>query len=315
MKERKELTLEQVREFEGMKTFVRGGAPTDDETDPEEAGEEVEQTGDEGEAGEQVEETEENNEGEQPEETEDEETEPEEKPAPAAKPRRDPTEGMTIEQKLEFYRKRSGHFEKEYKRERTKRQGLQKGGASSGLASAFASGPKQETETEKPNEKPLDEMSPAEFLEVATKKAQAEMRKEFTETQKTNRMRSSDAAAREKFDGSDGRPTYDEMLDDVVAPFIREHPQVFHMLREMPNPGEAAYALGLLLNPELQEGETKRTQAKARTELVKKIDDAAKKAVTIKNGGNGGGAGKGKRKVHEFSDEEFEAEIARAKDQ
>ena len=227
-----------------------------------------------------------------------------------AKPaRKDPTEGMTPEQAVEYWRKRATHFEGDYKKERTKRQGLQRTGLE-GIPIPKDKGSEKPVAT-----KPREEMTPDEFAEDLKKGLLAEVEEKFTAAQISRRVESSETWARQQYDGSDGKPTYDEMFDKYVAPFIMKNPGVYHVLKVMPNPAEATYALGYLLNPELRENGDKQTQASARKDLVKKINDATKKATTIS--GNGRGMKTSTKKDAKYynglSDNDFEREIEEVK--
>jgi hypothetical protein len=64
--------------------------------------------------------------------------------------------------------------------------------------------------------------------------------------QLNQRVVDTEQAAREVHDGSDGLPTYDDVVENEAAELIRANPKIFEALRLMANPGEAGYILGLM---------------------------------------------------------------------
>jgi len=240
--------------------------------------------------------------------------------------RKDPTEGMTPEQKVEFWQKRAKHFESDYKKERTKRQNYQKG---SSLATSFTGKNSfaDTNESTEANTKAIDEITdPKEFRQRLINDTKNEIRKEMTEKQLHQRMLDSEAEAREEFDGSDGRPPFDEVMDKYVKKFFQETAAedkerakgIFNLMKMMPNPARAAYTLGMMLADQEAPGSVdKKVASKARADLVKKVDEAAQKAATLKSRADTGKTSKKKSaaEIEAMSFDDFEREIEAAKNQ
>lgn len=217
-----------------------------------------------------------------------------------------------------WWEKRAKHFESEYKGERTKRQTYEKKYGRDGLAASLANnGNGKHSETEAAPKKIEDIDNAADFAAHILAEAKKQVKQELTQAQIQTRMVGSEREARKEFDGSDGRPTYDEMFEEHVKPFLAENPQAVQLLAMMPDPARAAYTLGLLMNPDLQEKEGKRLQAKAREDMTKNINKATEKAVTIKNG-KAGVMKSGKKTSADYeamSLSDFEKEIEAVKNQ
>ena len=187
---------------------------------------------------------------------------------------------MTVEQKLDFYQKRAGHFEKEYRRERTSRQSLQRGGLATRASEQPAT--RESPTMAGDNGKPIETIG--ELTESILKQAEQNFEKRFTEKQLDGRVASTEEQARKQHDGADGYPDYDAIFDGYVEPMIKQNPKVYELLRLMPNPAEAAYTLGFLLKYPNFKGTV---ESQARDDMAKNINKTAKQAATVK-GKNGG---------------------------
>ena len=199
----------------------------------------------------------------------------------------------------------AAYWKAEYFREKKKRQQAQKEGRS--FYPEGVAGVVQETEKSKPIEEVKTVKDLVEHVITETRRAS---RAEMGELDKTNRIRTTQTAARSKHDGADGNPSYDDVLDEIVLPMIRENPNLFALLREMPDPAEAAYTLGMIVKyPELE----RRGVEKGRKEVVDGLQNrnlrpkilkqqqkepALKQAQTAED-------------IMRMSPEEIEAEIAR----
>lgn len=226
--------------------------------------------------------------------------------------RKDPTAGMTVEQQLEYWRKRANHFEGDYKKERTKRQGYERNGAAVGLSGARVEQRKAEQAAP---DKAVEDMTPQEFLEHAERRIESKLEQQYTERQLNERVTRSEDWARKEYDGANGKPTYDEMINDVVMPFLKENPDTFQILRKLKNPAQGAYTLGVILRPDLLQQDEQKTATAARKDLVKQIDAATKKAVTIQSNRGGVNPSRKKDKAYfeSLSDADFEKEIEEVK--
>lgn len=211
-----------------------------------------------------------------------------------------------------WWENRAKHFEGEYKRERTRRQEYDKKYGRNGLAGSLTTNGSAEYREPAPTKKIEEIETASEFAEHILQQAKQQVREELSTNQIRTRMVDSEKAAREEFDGKDGMPSYDEMFDKEIKPFLSQHQDVVNVLAKLPDPARAAYTLGLLMNPKYLAMMTKRQQSKAREDLTDQIDEATKKAVTIKNGKGGGMKSSGKKTAAEIdamSNEEFEKEL------
>jgi hypothetical protein len=229
-------------------------------------------------------------------------------------PRKDPTEGMTAEQKVDYWQKRANRHYADYQKEKTKRQTLQRGGladAGRGTAAAPAAGANgKAAPTETPTS--LDEVENlGQFKDYILSEARRQITEEWTEKDLDARVESTESKARQLHNGEDGFPEYDEVVDTYVVPLIEKNPTVFKLLRLLDDPGEAAYTLGMLRGfPKFVE----QLKGKGREDLAKTINDATKNAALVRGrGGRPTSAKLTKADIDAMSPEDFEKEISKVK--
>jgi hypothetical protein len=226
-----------------------------------------------------------------------------------APPRKDPTEGMTAEQKVDYWQKRANRHYAEYQKERSKRQSLQRGPLTDAGKGSAPAGKAAGEETPKS----LDEVENlGQFSKYVVEEAKRQIKEELTEKDLDSRVTRTESAARKKHDGKDDFPEYDEVVDTYVLPLIQENPNVFKLLRLMDDPGEAAYTLGMLRGfPNYIE----QIKGKGREDLANNINDATKKAALVRgrNGGRQTGAKLTAAEIDAMSFDDFEKEIAKTK--
>lgn len=223
----------------------------------------------------------------------------------------DPTAGMTPEQARDYWKRRADRHYAEWKKEKTKRQELQRGPLGSTLDQGRTAAPAEDKTKEIP--KSLDDVENlGQFSQYILAEAKRQIKEDFTEEQLDGRVKATEASARKTHDGSDGFPEYDAVVDEYVVPLIKKNPNVFKLLRLMDDPGEAAYTLGMMIGfPDFRE----QIKGQGREDLTKKINDATKKAATV-SGRSGGRQPSAKLKKEDFeamSPEDFEAEIEKVK--
>jgi hypothetical protein len=96
--------------------------------------------------------------------------------------------------------------------------------------------------------KTLDEVEDLDsYTKYVLREAGKEIDRRATQRELDHRVASTEAAARERHDGSDGWPEYLDSVDNFVVPLIRSSPRVFEVLRTFQNPAESSYVLGLVL--------------------------------------------------------------------
>jgi hypothetical protein len=96
---------------------------------------------------------------------------------------------------------------------------------------------------------PQDDLPPfeGETVEEYTDYLLQQSDRRYELRQMNDRVESTERAARRAHDGRDGLPTYDDICDGYVAPWIRQKPEMFKWLREQNNPAESAFFVGLVL--------------------------------------------------------------------
>jgi len=206
-----------------------------------------------------------------------------------------------------WWENRAKHFEGEYRTERGRRQTLQK--QSGGIQS------REEVSTEAKQNgdgpKTLEQVESLHDLYGLLKREnRAELDSRLGEDKKQTRLVTSQDRARTEHNGSDGFPAYDDLVEETVLPLIEKNPRIYHLLREMPDPGEAAYTLGFLLKfPTFKDT----IKGQGREELLNKINETTKKAVVLK-GKKDTKTQTGKQTAAEIlamPPEEFEKEISK----
>jgi hypothetical protein len=149
-----------------------------------------------------------------------------------------------------------------------------------------------------------------ETTEEFEKYLQQRMMKTFESTleqrERDNTFRQSLARAREmeRGDSENGIPSFAEIEDSHLQPLIQQTrterdiliPKgssiVRELLRHLPDPGQSAYTLGVLLRAGNSDGLRKMFAGQGREEFAKKINEVSKAAATSKNGSSGRTTGK-----------------------
>lgn len=227
------------------------------------------------------------------------------------KARKDPTEGMTDAQKIEYWQKRANRHYGEWQKLKAKTKSQLGGGLSDAGKGAGATGSDKVVTDGAP--KSLDEVENlGQFSQYLLAEAKRQINEEWTEKDLDSRVSRTERTARAAHNGEDGFPEYDEVVDTYVLPLIQKNPNVFKLLRLMDNPGEAAYTLGMLQGfPEY----ANQLKGQGREELAKTINDATHKAALVR-GRNGGKQPSGKltkADIEAMSADDFEREIAKVK--
>jgi hypothetical protein len=96
---------------------------------------------------------------------------------------------------------------------------------------------------------PQDDLLPfeGETIEEYTDYLLQQSDRRYELRQMNDRVESTERAARRAHDGRDGLPSYDDICDGHVVPWIRQRPEMFKWLREQNNPAESAFFVGLVL--------------------------------------------------------------------
>lgn len=225
-----------------------------------------------------------------------------------APPVRDPTEGMSDGQKVDYWAKRASNFENALKEERHKRQEYVK--KYGGLGGA-----NKEEKTARPDynfgktPRSLDDVQDlGSYTRYILDEASRQFKKEMTEQQLDSRVEFTETRAREIHNGDDGLPSYDELVDEYVVPMIQKNPKIFEVIKQLPDPAEASYTLGFLMKyPKFSD----MIKHQSRDELVKNINQTARQAATVRGRSNGRQpSGKlTKAEIDSMSPEEFEREL------
>ena len=221
--------------------------------------------------------------------------------------RSDPTRGMRPEERADYWMKKANHFETEYKVERTKRQSYDKRYGGLNKAGVSQERPPSQTYNTVPNS--LDEVKDlGQYTRFVLDEAAKQFEHKMTQKQLDDRVETSESHAREVHNGEDGLPPYDELLDEFVVPMVQKNPKIFELIRQMPDPAEASYTLGMLLKwPNF----TEMLKSQANEDLIKKINGTAKQAATVKGKSSGRQpSGKlTKEEIDNMSLEDFEREL------
>lgn len=276
-----------------------GGVTVDDEAEGAEA--EGDETGGEAEEEAEAEETAEGEEG-------------AEEAADAGKKKvaagADPTEGMTPEQ-LRAELKRIKIAEKS---ERVRRQTLEKR-YGKGVRPP-ANDPARRAAAENGPKSLEDVKDIGDYDKLVERKIEERLQRETAERTLSSRLESTQSEMSKKFDGSNGLPGYDEIVDEHVVPMIEENPMVYHLIRMAPNPGGFAYLLALNAK---YGGDIEKIagafKVQGRKQLLDNIDKAGKQALRLKGRGGVGSSGKGQslEQLMAMDDDAFENEIGKAK--
>lgn len=221
---------------------------------------------------------------------------------------RDPTDGMSDGQKVDYWAKRASNFESALKEERHKRQEYVK--KYGGLGGA-----NKEEKTARPDynfgraPKSLDEVQDlGSYTRYILDEASKQFKKEMTDQQLDSRVEFTETRAREIHNGDDGLPGYDELVDEYVVPMIQKNPKIFEVIKQLPDPAEASYTLGFLMKyPKFSD----MIKSQSRDELVKNINSTARQAATVRGRSNGRQpSGKlTKAEIDAMTPEDFEKEL------
>lgn len=197
------------------------------------------------------------------------------------------------------------------KTERTKRQQLQKkyGGIKP------PADPARRAADDKP--KSLDEIKDLkEYDDEVNRKIERTIAAREREKEYSTRLESTQTEMTKKFDGSNGLPAYDEIVDEHVIPMIEKNPMLYHLIRMSPHPGGMSYLLALNA---MHGGDIEKIagmfKTQGRQQLLDNIDQAGKKALRLKGRGNIGNSGKGQtlEQLMAMGDDAFENEINKVK--
>jgi len=161
-----------------------------------------------------------------------------------------------------------------------------------------------------------DETDARELLKQALTATQT-LQQSSSEREATVRdLQASHAQAREKHNGQDGWESYDDLYGEVVYPLFKDQPKAMRLMAELPNSGEATYVLGMLMKYDWPTMEAKikdKFRAELRTEIIDDIDKTSKASSPQPSGGRAQVEQSAKNDLMDMNDDEFEAEIAKAK--
>lgn len=161
-----------------------------------------------------------------------------------APPPRDPTDGMSDGQKVDYWAKRASNFESAFKEERHKRQDYVKKYGGLGGESVKEKANRPEFNFGK-TPRSLDEVQDlGSYTRYILDEASKQFKKEMSEQQLDSRVEFTESRARDVHNGDDGLPGYDELVDEYVVPMIQKNPKIFEVIKQLPDPAEASYTLG-----------------------------------------------------------------------
>lgn len=218
---------------------------------------------------------------------------------------RDPTEGMSDGQRVDYWANRAGNFESALKEERHKRQEYTK--KYGGLNGANA-----QEKTARPDynfgksPRSLDDVQDlGSYTRYILEEASKQFERKMSDQQLDSRVEYTETRARDLHNGEDGLPAYDELVDEFVVPMIQKNPRIFEVIKQLPDPAEASYTLGFLMKyPKFSE----MIKSQSRDDLVKNINATARQAATVRGRSNGHQpTGKlSKAEIDAMNPEEFE---------
>jgi len=171
--------------------------------------------------------------------------------------------------------------------------------------------PRRPAQTGRADDEDLNEFkgeTTQEFKDFMEKRMERLFESKLEARERESRFRSTWAAAREKElgDADHGIPSFAELEESHLKPLIegtRTERDILipkgssilrELLRHIPgvDAGQAGYTLGLMLHAQNMDGLRKMFAGQAREEFAKKINETAKNAATVKNGGSGRTTGK-----------------------
>src|SRR5262245_22234978 len=136
--------------------------------------------------------------------------------------RKDPTEGMSDGQKVDYYRKQVDHWQADYRKEKDKRQKYEQqyGGLGGHQRQTMTPVPDVFGRTGAPRS--LDDVQDlGSYTKYILNEAKKQFSEEVTENQLNHKVERTEAEARLKYDGSNGLPAYDDLIDEYVVPMIQ----------------------------------------------------------------------------------------------
>lgn len=133
-----------------------------------------------------------------------------------------------------------------------------------------------------------------ELLEFIDKRHEASL----ATRERQSSFRQSMQQARQEYqaDTENGIPAFTELEEEFLAPLVRQNvaqeaiviPKgksvVLELLKHMPNPGQAAWTLAMMLKYKNPQGLRELYAGKGREDLARQINDRAKEAVRVRNG-------------------------------
>lgn len=84
-----------------------------------------------------------------------------------------------------------------------------------------------------------------------------------------------------------GLPPFAEMEQEVLAPLVRQHPELLQVFKRIPTPGKSLYTLAFAIKYGGLEALENLFATKIREEMGKKINEVSNQAVRVKGGKDG----------------------------
>jgi hypothetical protein len=194
--------------------------------------------------------------------------------------------GHEWENSAAYWKDNSNYAWNQYKTEKQKRQQGAKGLDHEDQPA------KQDAAAAKVNKDPAQIETAEQLLAEARRQAAEEMSQTLTQRERAQEWKNSIRQARESFAGGEGLPSFADVEQEVLMPLLQQSPKIGQLLRELENPGQAAYTLGIVLKAKTPEGLRKMFASQGYEELTDKIDRVSKEAVRVR--GNKGGPTNGK---------------------
>lgn len=116
----------------------------------------------------------------------------------------------------------------------------------------------------------------------------------LSEREKQANFRASLRATREREQGdqASGIPSFAELEEEILVPLVKQNPTVLRLLKELPDPGQAAYTLAFLMKYKSVDSLRQLFAGEGREEMGKKINEVSKQAVRLKGSRPGQTSGK-----------------------
>lgn len=202
----------------------------------------------------------------------------------------------------------AAYWKGEYYREKKKRQQLQRDHDVFSSPTGVSPTPAQ------PKEEPFNlenVKTVGDFAKYILSESDKRQEARLSEADKVNRIRTTQAEARRQHED------YDDVLNESVMPLIKQNPRIYELLRELPDPAEAAYTLGMIVRGNASDEASKKkpkVTPEARREAVKELSQNELRPKILKAQRKLSAEPSKKLSADEImsmSDDDFELEIRR----